>query len=127
MATTLSNGFVRPDNNDPGSVWMPAIANDITQLNSHNHDGINSEPIDSTAILKLTTTILSAAWVSGGGGNYSQVVTVPAQISEINNFFIKIYNTATGDIIYPTIERVTAATYRLRVNDNTLNLTAVYV
>ena len=42
MATTLSYGFVRPATGDKGSVFFPALEDNITQLNSHDHDGTDS-------------------------------------------------------------------------------------
>jgi hypothetical protein len=33
---------------------------------------------------------------------------------------------STGHVIYPTIEKVSATQYDIYINDNSLNLTAVY-
>lgn len=127
MAQTLSFGFIIPENGDPARVWQPAIVSSLTQLNSHNHDGVNSAQINPASITKLQTSIVSGAWVNDGNGNYSQVVNLPPAITEVNNYFIKIHNADNGDFLFLSIERVTAGSFRVRVNDNTLNLVATYL
>lgn len=129
MGTTLSNGFVKPDNDDPGSVWMPDVADNVQRTNDHNHDGVNSNTISPASISKFTTAILSGAWTPVGGqlGTFTQTVTVPAQISEINDFEVKFYITSTGAVILPSWERATAGSFTVTVNDTSLDLTAVYI
>lgn len=129
MATTLSFGYVRPVSGDRGSVWFPALENNITQLNSHNHNGSNSANISPSAlsITGFTSTIASGSWsaVSGKSGLYEQTVTVPAAVTEVNNYDIHVYN-ASGHRLDLTIERQSATTYKIYINDNSLTLTAVY-
>lgn len=127
MATTESFGFINPDSGDNVQVWQDAINSTISQLNDHTHDDIDSSTISPASITKFTTAILSGAWVSDGGGNFSQVVSAPAQVTEVNDFYIKMHETPTGDVLYPSVERVTAGSYRVRVNNNSLDITAVYV
>lgn len=135
---TLSKGFKRPETNDPGSLWFPAMEDNITQLNSHDHDGTDSALIPSSAIDKtsFTTTVTGASLTNDGGGNYSKVVTVPAAISGAINFADIIYynivckintaGTTYGDIVMPTIERESATTFTMRVNDNTIDYILYY-
>jgi len=126
MADTLSFGYQQPVSGDNAKEWQDALNATILQLNDHTHDGVDSSTIDPSSITTLTTTILSGAWIADGGGNFSQVVAAPAQVAEVNDFYIKMHETGTGDVLYPTVERVAAASYRVRVNDNSLNITAVY-
>lgn len=121
----LSYGFELPETGDLSSVWMPAIENSITQLNSHTHNGTNSSLLTPASISRFTSTITALSYTNDGGGNYSKVITVPSGITEINSYLLQFYITATGTRIYPTVERVTATTYRIRLNQE-LALTAVY-
>lgn len=135
--TTLTYGFQRPDTGDKGSVWFPAMEDNITQLDSHNHDGVNSAALPSSSIGKFSSTISSGSWVSDGGGNYHVVVTVPIGISGASTYNDIIYyemivkiNTAGvtyGDRLYPSLERESSTTFTVRVNNNTLDLIIYYV
>lgn len=129
MATTLSYGIVVPQTGDRGSVWFPAIEDNLEQLNDHNHNGTNSALLSPSAfsITGFTSTIASGSWgaVSGKSGLYEQTVTVPAAVTEVNNYDIHVYN-SSGHRLDLTIERQSATTYKIYINDNTLTLTAVY-
>lgn len=127
MSTVLSKGFVKPQAGDLGQTWMPEHEDNIQQLNDHDHDGLNSQLIDAISLTKQTSVVLAASWVADGGGNFSQVISVPAAISEINNHLVKIYDQATGDFLNLGIERVSASSIRIRINDNSLTVVAVYV
>ncbi len=124
MATTLSYGYIQPQNGDPGSTWFPALNDDIQQLNDHDHDGSNSAQLNAASIVNGAVSILAAAWVSNGTGSFYQDVTVPA------GFNMDDYSITTrlngGDIIYPSIDRLTATTFRIYTLDNTLVYRAVF-
>jgi len=131
--TTLSYGYKRPATGDKGSVWFPALEDNITRLNGHNHDGSNSVALTPVAVTKFTSTISAASWVDDGGGNYSYVVTVPAGISGASSPFNdnKYYNmiildSATKDRLHLGIEWETATTFTVRCNDNTLDVIIYY-
>ena len=124
---TLSHGYKKPETGDRGSVWFPALEDDIQRLNDHDHDGINSELIPASSINKYDQTLSFIDWVSDGGGTYSQVVTTPAGIVDINDYFIKFYNAANGHQLHLSWERLTATTYTVRINDSSLNVVALYV
>lgn len=126
MATTLSYGFVRPAEGDLASVWMDALEDNVTQLNSHDHDGTDSALIAAASISKYTTTIASTGYTSLGNGNYSKVITVPAAITEINSYLVQFYITATGVRVWPSVERASATSYTIYLNQQ-LALTAVYI
>ena len=127
MATTTAFGYKVPDTGDLASVWMQDLADNWTRISAHTHDGADSASLDVTVLSKLTSTILSAAWASAGGGNFTQVITVPGAILEINDFHIYFYITSTGERLFPDVTRASATTYTLGVNDNTLAITAVYI
>lgn len=123
---TLSYGFKRPETGDKGNVFFPALEDDITQLNSHDHDGTDSAAISTAFLTKSTTSILAAAWVATSGGTYRQEVTLPAGFTFANTQMS--FTTSGGDRFYPSIELGSASNkYWIYVNDNTLVVTALYV
>lgn len=121
---TLSYGFENPENGDRGSVWFPALNHNIEQLNDHDHDGVNSALISGASIAGGSVAILAAAWVSNGTGEYKQDVTCPSGF-DMDSFAIEVRITG-GNIIHPSIERLTSGTFRIYTLDNTLAYTAVF-
>lgn len=137
MSTNLTYGYVKPATGDRGTSLFTLLETDIQQLNDHAHNGVDSAFLPPSSIQHFSSTIAAAQWSSDGGGNYSKVVTVPAGISGAAtyndvltyNIICKI-NTAGatyGDVIYPQIERESATTFTVRVNDNTLDVIIYYV
>jgi hypothetical protein len=124
MAVTLSYGYINPENGDKGSVYYPALNSNITRLNGHDHDGVDSALLNAANIQKGTVTISSGSWTSNGTGSYKQDVTVPSGFN-MSDYSITVY-LSTGHPIYPTIEKLTATTFRIYTIDNTLTYTAVF-
>ena len=120
----LSYGYKQPENGDKGSVWFPALNDNITRLNSHNHDGSNSAQLSSTSILKGSVSILAINWTSNGTGSFKQDVTVPSGYN-MDDYNIE-FRLSGSHIIYPTVERLTATTFRVYTLDNTLAYEAVF-
>jgi len=117
MALTLSNGYILPESGDPN--YHFDLADNITRLNSHNHDGVNSE------LLAVTTqSIASGSWGATSNGLFSQVVTLPGAL-QYDSISIEI-RISTGEVIHPRIERASATTYTIFTNDNSLAYTALY-
>lgn len=116
---TLSYGYKKPQNPDTGDLFFPALEADIQQLNDHNHDGTNSAPLASGV-----QDALSGSWVATSGGMYRQLMTVPSGLSyDTCNIWVK---RSTGEFVYPTIERVSATTFYLYTNDNSLAYKVFY-
>ena len=130
MSTTLSHGYKKPQAPDPASIWMPEHEENIQQLNDHDHDGLNSAPILGSTLTRSQSTITAAGWTPVLGG-YEQTVSTPADISEINQHFLKFVSTAglapAGTVIYPEVERVSATSFKVTVNDDTLEMTVYYL
>ena len=122
---TLTYGYLKPETGDKGSVWFPALEADIQQLNDHTHNGVNSSLIQSSSIIAVTQDILAANWVATTGGTYRQLVIMTGGL-QYDNFMVNVRLTSTGHIIYPTIEKVSAATFYIYTNDNSLDYTLVY-
>lgn len=118
---TLSYGYLKPQSPDTGDVFFPALAADIQQLNDHTHDGVTSAPLAAQ-----TQSILAANWAAApiGGGVYRQLLTVPAGMSfDVAQIWWKL---SSGQYVYPSVERVSATTYYVYTNDNSLTYTAYY-
>lgn len=124
---TLFYGLKKPQPGDFGSTFFPALEANITQLDSHNHDGVNSPHITAGSLSWQQQSILAASWVAvGAPGNYRQLVTMPGTLV-FNTRIIFIRDAASGDYYDLTIEKNSANTYYVYINDNTINLTAYYV
>jgi hypothetical protein len=125
---TLSYGYELPENGDRGSVWFPSLANNITQLNGHTHDGVDSAQLNVSAITKFSQTIDAGDWVIVADGTYRQEVTMPANVN-MSDFQMRFEiegGAGDNDIIFPSIEHSAANKYYVYINDNTLNLRALY-
>lgn len=117
---TLSYGFKKPETDDTGDVWFPAMAANMQQLNDHSHNGTDSARLTAT-----TQSLLAASWSADlGGGSYRQLVTMPAGLTfDAVTIEVRLSN---GTVIHPTITKVSSTTFYVYVNDNTLDLTVVY-
>lgn len=122
---TLSFGFKKPETNDKGDVVFPALEANIQQMNDHDHNGTNSKKISSASIEPLSETLLAANWVATTNGRFRQLVNLPASLTyDLTGFDCRLSN---GDIFYPTIEKVAAGQFYLYINDNTQNVTVIYL
>lgn len=129
MGTTLSNGYKKPQTGDRSSSWMDDIEFNIERVNSHKHDGIDSEKLNPKDFNKPTATILAASWGSDlGGSTYKQTVNLPANYSFDETYFKFIISGGTydGTVIYPSLVKVSSTSYDVYINDNTLTLKVVY-
>lgn len=128
MSTTLSNGYKLPSTGDKGSTFFLDLEHDIQRLNDHTHNGTDSSKISAKDMLKTSSTILAANWVSLGGGNYRQLITVPAGhlFDEVVPKFQISGGSEDGAIIHPSIEKASSTTYYIYINDNTVSVKVVY-
>lgn len=128
MSSTLTYGRKLPANGD--STWWDDLASNITKDDTHNHDGANSIKLTPANFNKSTGAISSASWVSvaGQAGTYKQTVTVPANYA-VDSMQVKFYITGGGEDgheVALTVRKVTSLTFDVFINDNTINLVAVY-
>lgn len=121
MSTTTSYGYTKPQTDDTGDVFFPAMATNIQQLNDHTHAGV-----DSAILPAKTQSISSGSWVavSGQTGTYSQTVTMTTGWTY--DAVSMEFRLSTGEVIYPTVTRAGSGSYVVYINDNTQNLTAIY-
>lgn len=125
MAVTQTYGRIEPENGDRGSVFWPALAANAALDDAHNHDGSNSERLTAAAVTAMTASVASGSWGSTiGNGQYRQLKTLPAALTYDS---IQItFRDSNGETVYTKHIKVTATTYYVYTNDNTLDLTAVY-
>lgn len=118
---TLSYGYKKPENPDTGDVVFPALANDIQQVNDHAHNGTDSAPLATQ-----TASIASGSWVAApiGGGLYRQAISMPTGLTyDVAEIWFKL---STGEVVYPTVEKISSSSYYVYTNDNSLTYTAYY-
>lgn len=136
MSTTLSYGYVRPADGDTGATFWDQLENDITQLNNHTHNGVNSALIPATSITPVSDTILAGAagvnWGSATNGLYSRTVTVPASIDyDVYSMVFRVANGSAsgtrGDTLMLSHTRLSDTTYTLYINDNLVDLDILYL
>lgn len=121
----MTYGFKKPQTGDKGSVFFPALEDDIQQLNDHTHNGTNSPKLTAASGTVVTQSISSASWASPSNGTYSQVVTIPAGFSNFDDFSL-VFKDSSGDYVHLKTAKTTATTYTVYCNDNSLSVTAVY-
>ena len=118
--STLSKGYKKPTNPTTGDAWFPAMEENIQRVNDHTHNGS-----DGALIAVTTQDVLSANWGSDlGGGFYRQLMTLPAGF-QFDQTRIEV-RTSGGEVVYPKIERVSATTFYVYSNDNTVSMKAFY-
>lgn len=122
---TLAYGFKLPEAGDKGSIWFPALEDDIEQLNDHDHDGVNSAPISAKNVASETATAAAVDWASQGNGLYRQLVTCPTGFTyDASNLSARL--ASSGHLVYPTFEKVSATSFYVYTNDNSLAYTILF-
>lgn len=129
---TTTYGYRLPEAGDRAkgaSGWFASMEYNISRLDTHDHDGVDSPLIPMSNLDPYSSTILAADWTVDSAG-YKQTVTVPAGVTEINEYNVKFIFTApagvVGQVAYLGYKRLTATTYEVYCNDNTAAFTALY-
>lgn len=83
MATTLAHGRKRPVTGDPGSTWFPALEDNVTLDDAHDHDGTDSAQLTSTAFadgaisrVKVAVGTAGHVVINSGAGALSSEATL---------------------------------------------------
>jgi hypothetical protein len=123
---TLAYGSKLPESGDSGEVFFPALEDNITQMDAHSHNGVNSAKLTSASVTVHTQALLAADWTEVGSGLsvYRQLVTLPGTM-QYDQYAVSA-KLASGNLFYPTIEKVSGTTFYIYVNDNTLAPTICY-
>jgi hypothetical protein len=126
MSTTLSKGYKKPDTGDRGSIWFKNLEDNIDRINSHDHDGTNSEKVTSKNIVATTSAIASGDWgADQGGSTYLATVTLASGVT-FENHSLTFIDDSNGARLHPTVRKTSSTTFTVSVNDNTLDITIVY-
>jgi hypothetical protein len=123
---TLSYGFEKPQDGDPGSTFWDSLELDIQMLNDHTHDGANSAKLSSSSVIATKQNISSGSWAAFGTG-YRQLVTMPGALQYDDYLIIFKLNASPYQQMLLTTEKVSSNTYYVYCNDNTVNITAYYL
>jgi len=108
---TLSKGFKLPETGDFGDVWFPALEDNITQLNSHKHDGVDSEKLSGSDLEISTVTALVGSFTDQGNGYYRALVLCPGGLA-VSSFRVSMRDPTSFEPIFGKIELAsTAAVY----------------
>ena len=141
---TLSYGIQKPETNDRGSDFFPALEDNAQIQNDHFHNGTDSALIPAASVTKYSCTIPAASWSSDGGGNYSFVITTastpalptgisgataPANDVYYYNIHFKVGTAGAtyGDTLYLDCERESATSITVRTNDNSVAVIVYFV
>jgi len=117
---TLSFGFKKPQTGDKGSIVFGAMEDNIDQINSHDHDGSDTDRVDTFNLSRYQVAVPSSGW-SASGSYFKQTVTLPTGFSVANGseytkanirFF---FNGGTYDKqeCFPKTNYLTATTFEL--------------
>ncbi len=101
----LQGNFLKiPQPGDRGSLFCPALSENMDSLDSHVHDGISSEKITSSSIVRAAIDLLVENWQMDASGDVKQLVTLPLgyKFNECSLRFV----TNSGEEIHPTIIKV---------------------
>lgn len=125
--TTLTYGQKIPATGERGSVWFPALEDNFTRLDSHNHDGSNSAPLTTAAVTAVTASITNTGWgaVSNKLGLYSQLVTMPLGYLYANKT-VTFRSTAGASLLLHTEASTSTGAFTVYCNDNSIALVALY-
>lgn len=126
MPIILSKGYKLPQNGERG--WWQVLIENWTRVNSHKHDGNDSEKILTSNLDKLETTVDSANWVAATDGLHTQRITLPGGVT-FPKVAIKVYTMSGANVveeIQPKITRFSNTQFDIFVNDNSLSLKVIY-
>lgn len=95
-------------------MWFVSLEDNITRLNSHTHDGVNSSKITSSSVNSVKQTVLAGAF-SLVGTQYRATVTMPGTL-DFDNYVIVIKDPTTKDQVYLSVEKVTSTSFYIYTN-----------
>lgn len=121
MSTELSHGYEKPATPDTGDTFWPMLERNIQRMNDHTHDGLDGAQLAATV-----EDVLAANWGADlGNGSYKQTLTLPEPM-EFDTSRIEVRR-STGEMAYPDMVKVSATTFDLYTNDNTVSYKVSYL
>lgn len=124
---TLTFGFKKPETGDKGTVFFPALEDNIQQLNDHNHDGVNSSKLPATSIEAISQDVLSGSFADLGDDIHRALVTMPGSLQfDTSTMQFEINSGAdTGFRFFPSYQKVSANTFYVFMNEP-LDIKVIY-
>lgn len=111
----LSKGWKLPETGDFGNTWFPALEDNINQLNTHNHDGVNSEKVSGVSVTATKLTVLTASFTLQSPGVYRASLTVPSG-GLVDNVKPVVKDPTTKNILHLDQEKQSATQLYLYIN-----------
>ena len=111
----LSKGWKLPQTGDFGDQWFAALEFDINQMNTHTHNGIDSEKISSISFVSTITTVLAGSFVDQGNGSFKAPVAIPAG-ALIGTLAVTVKDPATKDQVFLKVVKTTDTTFDVYTN-----------
>jgi len=115
-----------PTAGDRGSKAHVAVSNAIETLDTHSHNGIDSEKLSPLTLEKVETVILIADFALTNG-EYKVIHNLPAGYASdtANIKYIIASGAELGIEIFPTVRRITSTQIEISLNINTFDLRVV--
>jgi len=123
--TTLKYLMEIPANDDDGSLYFPALVNNFTALDAHDHDGT-----DSKFIRAVRQTIASGSYVDTGNDIHTKVITLPSQLTDddvtVDDVNIQFRISSTEEPVLLDITTSTSTTYTIATSEPGETYIAIY-
>lgn len=112
---------------DRGKAFCPAISANFEKLDTHNHDGVNSEKVASQSVVKTEVILAEADWVGEQRG-FKQTVALPSGFlfDTTDLYFIVSTGARQGQRINPTIVKVNDTSFDVYVTGGNYDLKVIY-
>lgn len=111
----LSNGYKLPETGDFGSIWFPALEDNIQRTNDHTHNGLNSSKIPSSSVEAVVQQVLSGAF-SLVGDMYETTITVAGGTIDIDKKHVIFRDPTTKEPLYLKYTKVSASQIKIYTN-----------
>ena len=94
-----------PETGDRGSVAHPAISANFEKLDTHNHNGVNSDRIGTENFTKGSRTVVVADWSVHASGDFVTNITLPSgyEFDDTLLKFVIASGPGSGGEVFPTI------------------------
>lgn len=123
MSTTLTYGYKRPNSGDKG-FWTD-LEDNITQLNDHAHNGVNSSKLPLNSITTAVSTVTATTGWTADGDIWKASVTIPNPF-QFDDVEPQCRLSTTGEIVYLKIVKTGANTFDVYSNDDSIGLRIIY-
>lgn len=112
---------------DRGAVFCPAISANFETLDTHKHDGLDSEKISAQNITKSEQILTEGSWVADPRG-YKQTITLPTGYLYDTTEFKFVVNTGplAGAQIRPTLVKINDTSCDVHVTFGNYDLKVVF-